>query len=39
MSQNASTPPFVSPLAAKIRVLLVDDHPVVRQSLRMFIEM
>src|SRR5512145_1081209 len=39
MSQDKSTARFVSPQAAKIRVLLVDDHAVVRQGLRMFIEM
>ena len=38
MSQDISNPlPINSP--AKIRVLLVDDHTVVRQGLRMFIEM
>lgn len=39
MSQNASTPGPVSSQAKKIQVLLVDDHAVVRQGLRMFIEM
>ena len=39
MSQGASSPLLPSSQATKIRVLLVDDHAVVRQGLRMFIEM
>lgn len=39
MSQDAASPLFDSPQPAKIRVIVVDDHAVVRQGLRMFIEM
>jgi chemotaxis response regulator CheB len=39
MSQDASLPFEDSPSAAKIRVIVVDDHAVVRQGLRMFIDM
>ena len=39
MSDNASQAPDSASLEKKIRVLLVDDHAVVRQGLRMFIEM
>ncbi len=39
MIDNASHPPHSTSHDQKIRVLLVDDHAVVRQGLRMFIEM
>jgi NarL family two-component system response regulator LiaR len=39
MNQDASSPLFAPPQTAKIRVIVVDDHAVVRQGLRMFIEM
>lgn len=39
MIEDASSPVLSSPKNKKIRVLLVDDHAVVRQGLRMFIEM
>lgn len=39
MSQDAFPPSSASSPAAKIRVLVVDDHAVVRQGLSMFIEM
>jgi DNA-binding NarL/FixJ family response regulator len=39
MSQDASQPLPTLPIEKKIGVLLVDDHTVVRQGLRMFIEM
>lgn len=39
MSQDASEPLHSLPPERKIGVLLVDDHAVVRQGLRMFIEM
>jgi DNA-binding NarL/FixJ family response regulator len=34
-----STPPIASAAASKIKVLLVDDHAVVRQGLRTFLEL
>ncbi len=39
MNDNASRAPDNANMEKKIRVLLVDDHAVVRQGLRMFIEM
>jgi len=39
MNQDASQPLPTLPIDKKIGVLLVDDHTVVRQGLRMFIEM
>jgi len=39
MSNDAPHPPDAASPVRKIRVLLVDDHAVVRQGLRMFIEM
>jgi len=39
MSSDVSSPLEPSPSERKIRVLLVDDHTVVRQGLRLFIEM
>jgi DNA-binding NarL/FixJ family response regulator len=39
MGHDASKPPQTSPPEKKIGVLLIDDHAVVRQGLRMFIEM
>ncbi len=39
MSRDSSTPFHSMPLGKKIRVLVVDDHAVVRQGLRMFVEM
>ena len=39
MSQDVSEPLHATPSTKKIGVLLVDDHAVVRQGLRMFIEM
>ena len=39
MSENASEPLHTTGQERKIGVLLVDDHAVVRQGLRMFIEM
>ena len=39
MSHDISEPICTSPTSKKIGVLLVDDHAVVRQGLRMFIEM
>jgi len=39
MSSDVSSPPQPASSERKIRVLLVDDHAVVRQGLRLFIEM
>ncbi len=39
MSQDASQPPHTPTPQSKIGILLVDDHAVVRQGLRIFIEM
>ena len=39
MTEPNEKPSPQSPMPAKIQVLLVDDHALVRQGLRMFIEM